>query len=182
MKRDGKILRAGIALEVENGDDYADIVRDLFARTPPPLHTLGGERRLAEWGAAEEAGGWSVSRMPDDTPRLRMVLATPAIFSRGWLPGWIDRETWEGTIPDTSVRVRLISAVVERWVPISGWSYGSKYYGPKPLRRMVPAGSVYFFEKLSDAPVDGEAMRLRSVCDREQDKNDGFGAALWGIW
>ncbi|MDR1649655.1 MAG: type III-B CRISPR module-associated protein Cmr3 [Synergistaceae bacterium] len=171
-----EILQTRVALEAEADGEYAEIIRNL-----PPLHTLGGERRLAEWRAAEEPVGWTAPRMPDAS-RLRMVLATPALFSRGWLPGWIDRETREGTIPGTSVGVRLVSAVVGRWMPISGWTYGREYYGPKPLRRMAPAGSVYFFERLGDAPVDWETLWLRSVCDREQDRKDGFGAALWGVW
>jgi CRISPR-associated protein Cmr3 len=173
----GEILRTGIAIEAEADGEYAEIIRNL-----PPLHTLGGERRLAEWSVAESVEGWSPSKKPDSAKCLRMILATPALFSRGWLPGWIDRETLEGRIPETSVGVRLVSAVVGRWMPVSGWSYGKDYCGPKPLRRMAPAGSVYFFERLDDAPVDWEALWLRSVCDREQDRKDGFGSALWGVW
>ena len=173
----GRLLQMAIALEAETSDTtYTQYLRHL-----PPLHPLGGERRLAEWKLeSEEVKGWKAPEGLNAAPRLRMILATPAIFSKGWLPGWIDETTLEGTVPNSDVKVKLISAVVGRWIPISGWNYAGKR-GPKPLRRMAPAGSVYFFERL-DGSIDGEKLWLRSVCDDPQDQNDGFGAALWGTW
>ncbi|GHS92400.1 CRISPR-associated protein Cmr3 [Synergistales bacterium] len=187
VKRDGKedwkeILQMTVAIEAEPPEDY----REALEKNLSPLHVLGGERRLAEWRRSENINGWTPHRISNIT-RLRMVLATPAIFSQGWLPGWIDKDNKQGTIPipGTSVTVKLVSAVVGRWVPISGWSYEAQEHGPKPLRRMVPAGSVYFFEAQGGQPFDSaflESVWLRSVCDKEQDQNDGFGAALWGAW
>jgi CRISPR-associated protein Cmr3 len=114
--------------------------------------------------------------------RLRMILATPAIFGNGWMPGWIDKETLKGRPPlCRNLEVRLISAVTGRWAPISGWSYEAGHHGPKPLRRMVPAGSVYFFE-VEKQKFDWRDLWLHSVCDEEQDRNDGFGTTLWGTW
>jgi CRISPR-associated protein Cmr3 len=54
--------------------------------------------------------------------------------------------------------------------------------GPKPVRRMVPAGGVYFFELLKGQSSDLEKLWLESVSDEEQDRRDGFGLATWGIW
>ena len=150
------------------------------------LVPLGGERRLAEVRATEaDKGFWEVpqSLSWEGKKGLRMVLATPAIFEKGWLPGWL----WEkdgnliGTIPGSGVSVRLISAVVGRWKPLSGWSYEKGRNGPKALRRMVPAGSVYFFEVLKGGEGIAD-LWLHSVCDCEQDGRDGFGLALWGCW
>ncbi len=157
--------------------------------TPLPerlLVPLGGERRLAEVRTVEaDKGFWEVpqSLSWEGKKWLRMVLATPAIFEKGWLPGWL----WEkddnliGTIPGSGVSVRLISAVVGRWKPLSGWSYEKGRNGPKALRRMVPAGSVYFFEVLKGGEGIAD-LWLHSVCDCEQDGRDGFGLALWGCW
>jgi CRISPR-associated protein Cmr3 len=47
---------------------------------------------------------------------------------------------------------------------------------------MAPAGSVDFCETLDNRAFDWDASWLRSVCDDEQDKKDGFGSALWGTW
>ncbi|MDR1376457.1 MAG: type III-B CRISPR module-associated protein Cmr3 [Synergistaceae bacterium] len=185
VKREGeKISQMSISIEVEPPEDY----RETIEKKLSPLHVLGGERRLAEWRLLENTKntikGWTPPRI-SETTRLRMILATPAIFSQGWLPGWIDKGTKEGTIPGTNVKVSLVSAVIGRWVPISGWSYETGHSGPKPLRRMVPAGSVYFLKAIDAQSFDStlfESLWLRSVCDDAQDRNDGFGAALWGTW
>ncbi len=158
------------------------------------IHPFGGERRLAHWSKADEPSGWKCpSEIPKkleelDTGKIRMVLATPAIFSKGWLPGWIDSATLEGVPPrlkdDQKFKLKLISACTERWRPISGWSAEAKSRGPKAIRRIVPAGSVYFFEANSaEAAKDlANGHWLESVCDVEQDRKDGFGLAVWGVW
>lgn len=152
------------------------------------LHPLGGERRLAQW-TKPTSEGCSLSKIPEALKELssathvRMVLATPGIFSRGWCPGWIDEETRTGTIPDSGVKVELVGAVVDRWKPISGWSYEAGKHGPKPVRRLVPAGSVYFFEILEGGfGRILETCWMQSVCDEVQDQNDGFGLAIWGVF
>ena len=150
------------------------------------LVPLGGERRLAEVRATEaDKGFWEVPKGLSWSGKkwLRMVLATPAIFEKGWLPGWLREKDGKltGTIPGSGVSVRLVSAVVGRWKPLSGWSYEEGRNGPKPLRRMVPAGSVYFFEVLEGGAEIAD-LWLRSVCDCQQDGRDGFGLALWGFW
>lgn len=151
------------------------------------LAPLGGERRLAYMQRVP-----SFSWRPDDSlvaaldgaQGLRMVLATPGLFEKGWLPGWIDTKTLQGTPPHMEgLRLQLRGACVGRWKPISGWSMEKGHHGPKPVRRMVPAGSVYFFEVLSGNP--GAYIHdawLRSVADAEQDQRDGFSIALWGLW
>lgn len=121
-----------------------------------------------------------------------MILATPAIFSNGWLPAWLKckrlddgSDVLEGTPPGASddLKLRLISACVDRWKPISGWSAEAKSRGPKAIRRMVPAGSVYFFEvQPGGNSSELGKLWLRSVCDKEEDRKDGFGLAVWGIW
>lgn len=150
------------------------------------LVPLGGERRLAEvWTAEADKGFWEVPKGLSWAGKkgLRMVLATPAVFERGWLPGWLREQDGKltGTIPGSGVSIRLVSAVVGRWKPLSGWSYEEGRNGPKPLRRMVPAGSVYFFEVLEGGEGIAD-LWLRSVCDCQQDGRDGFGLALWGFW
>jgi len=117
--------------------------------------------------------------------KVRMVLATPAIFFDGWKPGWLNG--WpEDKVPDfwpDDLKLKLISACIDRWKPISGWSLEKGSRGPKEIRRLVPAGSVYFFEVLSGKAEDlVKSLWLRSVCDKDQDRRDGFGLAVWGLW
>ena len=113
-----------------------------------------------------------------------MVLATPAIFKDGWKPGWLSDDL-VGTPPGANVRLWLVGASIRRWRAVSGWSLADlpgQPRGAKPVKRMVPAGGVYFFEK-----VDGQASALaerwlEAVSDDEQDRRDGFGLATWGVW
>lgn len=183
---EGRLSQMRIGVRVNFGED---VWADFGNHAPLPerlLVPLGGERRLAEVRATEaDKGFWEAPKSLSWTGKkwLRMVLATPAIFEKGWLPGWLREKdgTLIGTIPGSGVSVRLVSAVVGRWKPLSGWSYEKDRNGPKALRRMVPAGSVYFFEVVEGGEGIAD-LWLRSVCDCQQDARDGFGLALWGCW
>lgn len=152
------------------------------------LHPLGGERRLAHWKAAADADAWKCPQKIRDalaqTGRVRMVLITPAIFREGWKPGWLD-DALVGSPPGADVAVRLVAVSIQRWKVVSGWSLAElpgQPRGPKPVKRMVPAGGVYFFE-IVDGKASGLGDRwLEPVSDDEQDRRDGFGLAAWGAW
>ena len=147
------------------------------------LHPLGGERRLARFSVSDQEEPWNC---PDELPGaltraggVRMILSTPGIFDKGWLPGWLD-EDLEGSPPGVGVKLRLRSACTDRWKPISGWNLEKR--APKPVRRMVPEGSVYFFEVLSGNPEELSKGWLQSVADQTQDRRDGFALSVWGVW
>lgn len=148
---------------------------------------LGGEKRLAsiepaeptEWLSCPEMLGQSLAT----ATRVRMFLATPAIFQNGWKPGWLNGKL-EGSPPSApSLKVRLVSAAVRRREAVSGWSYRQDRQQPKPVRLLAPAGSVYFFEILEGKPeLLAQQAWLQPVSDDEHDRRDGYGLALWGIW
>ena len=169
--KDDKTFKAGgAALEVNFGD-----MGDLGNFTAP----VGGERRLARFEVNDKDSDLWKTKDIQFGDKIRLVLATSAVFAKGWLPGWIDGQTLEGQVPGTGLKLRLVSAVTGRWQPLSGWSYEDDK--PKAMRRAVPAGSVYFFQRL-EGDVDMEKMWLRSVCEDKQDQRDGLGLALWGNW
>jgi CRISPR-associated protein Cmr3 len=158
-------------------------------------HPLGGERRLVHWQQAEHASLWqcpdAVKQVLSKTEKVRMVLATPAIFKDGWKPGWLN-EQLEGMPPGSHVRLRLVGVTLERWRAVSGWSLApindrgqldpNGKRGPKPVRRYVPAGGVYFFEVVQGNAHELAELWLQPVSDEEQERRDGFGLALWGSW
>jgi CRISPR-associated protein Cmr3 len=155
------------------------------------IHPFGGERRLARWVRDKQVNSWKcdegLKSLLSKSQKIRMVLATPAIFLKGWLPGWLKDANgfFEGTPPGASdnLKLRLVSGCVDQWKPISGWSAESKSRGPKAIRRLVPTGSVYFFEvRHGSADELAKNHWLRSVCDEVEDRRDGFGLAVWGIW
>jgi len=152
------------------------------------LHPLGGERRLAHWKTTAKPNLWScaekIRKALTATSRVRMVLATPAIFRGGWKPGWLSDDLI-GTPPGANVRLRLVGASIQRWRAVSGWSLAElpgQPRGPKPVKRMVPAGGVYFFETVDGKALDLADRWLEPVSDDEQDRRDGFGLATWGVW
>lgn len=60
---------------------------------------LGGEKRLA---SVEPHSGWlecpnELEELLKNAKHMRMVLATPAIFSKGWLPGWLRESEVDGS-------------------------------------------------------------------------------------
>ena len=133
--------------------------------------TLGGERRLA--ACVRSDGGFPVTPGTLNTAwkgarRTRMVLATPAMFDLGWLPSWLCK----------GHGLTLVGACVGRYQPVSGWD--ALRNRPKPVRWLAPAGSVFFFEGKPSSDLD--AVWLQPVSDNEQDRYDGFGLALWGVW
>jgi len=152
------------------------------------LHPLGGERRLVHWRVSADADTWTCPQKIRDAlakaERVRMVLATPAIFRQGWKPGWLD-EALVGSPPGANVAMRLVGVSIQRWKAVSGWSLAElpgQPRGPKPVKRMVPAGGVYFFEIIGGSAADLADLWLEPVSDDEQDRRDGFGLAAWGIW
>lgn len=179
-----------IAALVAAQDEWAPVMEALATWSP-----IGGERRIAYWETSSLKADppiWSIPpqiltalQSPGDSGYVRMALATPAIFDNGWYPGWLrpvaGSKRLSGTLPGSSIRVTLIGASVGRWKPLSGWSYEPPA-GPKAVRRMVPAGSVYFFRVEAGQPEDFAAAWLHAVSDVEQDRLDGFGLALWGVW
>ncbi|MBA4192332.1 MAG: hypothetical protein C0467_30545 [Planctomycetaceae bacterium] len=148
-------------------------------------HPLGGERRLIHWANCADAELWkcpgAVATSLAKANRVRMVLATPAIFEHGWRPGWLNDQL-EGTPPGCELKLRLVGVCIPRWKAVSGWSLAEPR-GPKPVRRLVPAGGAYFFEMVgSDTALSLEKRWLEPVSDNEQARRDGFGLAVWGTW
>jgi CRISPR-associated protein Cmr3 len=147
------------------------------------LHTLGGERRLAHW-AARAGESWdcpsAIKSAIAGQGRIRMILASPAIFTHGWRPGWLDSGL-SGSPPGCATVLKLVGACIPRWRAVSGWSLAEPR-GPKASRRMVPAGGVYYFTVPDRSSDHLESLWLRSVSDLEQDRLDGFGLSVWGIW
>ncbi|MDA8137830.1 MAG: hypothetical protein M0036_04180 [Desulfobacteraceae bacterium] len=148
----------------------------------PTLLRLGGEVRMS---AVAPCDSWP--RLPEtlracleESRSIRLILATSALFSNGWKPGWLDRNLTGSPPGIPGLVLRLKAAAVERWQAISGWDMAAKK--PKAVRRLTPAGTVYWFEVLN-APKDwAEQLWLTPISDNEQDRCDGFGLTVPGIW
>src|SRR5579862_1138905 len=116
--------------------------------------TIGGERRPAMY---EVIGDGDTPESPTtvqtNSGRTLLYFATPAYFTQGWLPGKKGEDgkvtpEWErvfGVVP--------VAAAIPRAQLIGGWRLepgkagGNAQSNAKSLRRYVPAGSVFFFDK-----------------------------------
>ena len=81
-------------------------------------------------------------------------------------------------------KAKLVGAAVGRRIPVSGWHLRNQK--PKKVRWAVPAGSVYFLE-LTETLTEDERRQLltawlKPLSDQLDDRRDGFGCALWGVW
>lgn len=150
--------------------------------TIPNLSHLGGEGRTAFWSIDAQVEPLNPPTTPlEKGTHLRIVLATPAVFSNGWKPGWIKAQNTGCPPCAPNLSLKLIAAAVNRAMPLSGWDY--KLARPKPTRWLAPAGSVYFFEVVSNqANVGHDGLLLKSICDDDQDNRDGFGRILTGVF
>lgn len=151
---------------------------------PIGVGQLGGESRSAMVDSASESD-WPAC--PDglksalsSATLVRMILATPAIFAKGWKPGWLNGNHTGCPLGVTGCNLKLVAAAVKRREPVSGWDY--LHPQPKPVQWMVPAGSVYFFEIQGNPGFPAEQAWLKPVSDVPLDCADGYGLALWGIW
>ena len=147
---------------------------------------LGGKNRLAVFRKGN-APAW-----PEACPfvnelaksgRLRVVLVTPGIFDEGWKPSWLLEER-QGLKPVPK------AARVDRPETLSGWDYAARNVNgklgrTKPTRRAASAGSVYWLE-LGGTEAQRKAwiqeLWMKPVSDKEEDRRDGFGMAVMGVW
>ena len=139
---------------------------------------LGGEGRLSRLNKISD----DVFKQPEYayTNGLTLTLLTPALFEKGWLPGWLDSQTLTGTLPHTNLKVKLRATAIDRWLPVSGWDL--QQHAPKAMRKAVSAGAVYWFEIQSGNPAELAQAQWQAFGDNGQDCRDGFGIGLIGPW
>lgn len=110
---------------------------------------------------------------------FKLILATPAVFKNGWLPEGIDPQTRKGTWQGHQVEV--MAAVFDRAQYLGGFSMRTKHQkgGPKPMRKALPAGTVFYIKTLEQAQ---EVVKsFHNVCISEENlSQEGFGLAYVG--
>lgn len=148
---------------------------------------LGGERRMSAWREAAVGLGQE-SLLLSDCPKetlstiqsnewhCRLVLLTPAFFYKGAQPTRLIES-------QKDVTVEIKAAAMNRHQVVSGWDFERD--GPKPTRRLTPAGTVFFLK------LSGEKEKIiawtkdvwmKCVSDEDTDRRDGFGLAVLGNW
>ncbi len=143
----------------------------------PGAVPFAGERRLVRLRAATESSPALPAAVRDRVireRRARIICVTPAAFTRGWKPTWLLEA-------NPGLTVSLAGACVPRPEVVSGWDLVAGK--PKPTRRLVPAGSVYFVRLDGDDASIGswvDELWWRCVSDDQQARRDGFGLCVIG--
>lgn len=157
----------------------------------PGVEVLGGESRPSfrvraqapiwpEWSEVRELYSTAVKQLVarGGPVLLRLQLVTPGCFG-GWRPPQTDR--LQG--------LTLVAAAVSGYQAISGWNLQAR--APRAVRRLVPAGSVYWYqpanpdqllalaERFWAEPLSGPAPLRDEFLSTPE--NDGFGQVLPGF-
>ncbi|WP_027180398.1 type III-B CRISPR module-associated Cmr3 family protein [Maridesulfovibrio bastinii] len=170
----------GILGDIKISFDLSGLTEDMEM---PEFAYLGGERRrvLVEKDCPPQ---FPEPIKTDGTDRfLKLLLTTHGDFG-SWAPQWLvpdgdeSRCDWV-TEPRSGVKLRLRSAVLSGWAPVSGWDYAK--YCQKAFKKLVCPGSVYLVE-LQDSTQSGkfiDAIWGKSICEAEsQSDKDGYGQVL----
>ncbi len=195
--------RLGIALEAgsRTADDGALYTTEAiaFQRGAGFLVGIDGEAGLLPARGVLRLGGdgrgatyTRVDFMPPAAPlqavvaskRLRLILAAPAIFAAGWLPDGVSRQNEHGfLLQGNGFSARLACAAVPRFDVISGWDLALQQ--PKTAQRVVPAGSVYWFDQFEGDPGKLAAWVAGGLWGDNHDRQrraEGFNRAWLGTW
>ena len=150
---------------------------------------LGGERRMVSWHKSNSDLPTCPPQIQDtivENKACRVILLTPAYFKQGYYPTWLTEEHY-------SVTPKLAAIAIQRPQVASGWQL-EKPAGPKPTRRLAPAGTVIYLNNLtgSDDAIREWVNNIWMQCisdndtqngnDPDQYRNDGFGLAVLGTW
>jgi CRISPR-associated protein Cmr3 len=145
------------------------------AATPPDeagTLALGGEAKAARYRILGDKDVVPYPKPAQPDRRLKVVLLTPAYFSDGWRPAGGD---WSALFAQ---KVKLCSVALNRPAHIGGWDVARRR--SKPMRYLVPAGSVYFFE--AEAPIQPPTYLTETPNGELDFAKLGFGQIACGTW
>lgn len=144
---------------------------------------LGGDARAAHYRKVQIEVPPAPHAKIADSKRFRLVLRSPGIFAAGWYPDGIRRVGIDYVLEREGFKANLVCAAVPRYEIVSGWDLARMR--PKPARRAVPAGAVYWFDRF-----EGDCGKLADwvrggLWGDDYDaarRTEGFNLAWLGAW
>lgn len=154
---------------------------------------LGGEAKACSYEVISPKDKTNSEQLSSDV--FKIYFLTPTIFkndfldydgekkSYGWLPSFLDKNL-EGEL--NGVKVKLLTAAIGKPKYLGG--FDMKKRNPKPMLKMIPEGSVYYFKIINNKDVEKlEKMQQPFILiDEDEQKgmkksdkksNQGFGLA-----
>ncbi|HEX7185876.1 MAG TPA: type III-B CRISPR module-associated Cmr3 family protein [Thermoanaerobaculia bacterium] len=132
---------------------------------------LGGEGRTA---MLEPGPAFPAAQETAKSERFCLYFVTPALSESGGYPPGFSAGRLDGELAGRSCR--LTAAVLPGFSTAGGWDVANA--SPKPLRRAIPAGSVFLFEGAPDLIRELDGTCLSGFPDLAR---QGFGLAVTGI-
>ncbi len=118
---------------------------------------------------------------------IKWLLLTPAVFTHGFLPGWIDKLNGKVLLQPkingekTAINAHLVATKIGKTIPFSGWKLNDNR--PKATKLAVPAGSVYYFKANSEEDAKNLINALsKTHCRSDFYGEKGFGLGICGTW
>lgn len=142
------------------------------------LAFLGGDRGRAIISFKEETDKKPLMDLKEEVKKniagsrgFFSYLLTPAVKATGW-------PQIDGKSP--------LAAAIGKPMTVSGWNTDRSDSHPRPVLRLIPAGSVLFYEWNSqDEAACKELIDrrwLEPIASNNQYRNSGFGRILIGVW
>ncbi|MEN0067991.1 MAG: type III-B CRISPR module-associated Cmr3 family protein [Myxococcota bacterium] len=170
---------------------YGETTADL----PLPSHAvIGGEGRLSRLASCDRLVP-EIPKVIVDSARngfVRAYLATPLPLEDGtWQPTGVARIVGQAHGPPVVISgwsmaplTRTFGYEAARNSTARSESPDRPQGGPKPVRRLFPAGSVFFLELSGSEDARESFVRDRWGASllEGQDARDGFGLTLFGTW
>lgn len=128
---------------------------------------LGAESKFAEYKTIDT---FNVG-IPKINKNIKIYLATPALFSKCELPDFIIKRNYE------RIDFRLLTYAIGKPIHIGG--FDMKRREPKPLKKAVPAGSVYYLQSENAVEL---AKMLHGKSISEELAEQGFGICYCGTF
>jgi CRISPR-associated protein Cmr3 len=177
---DGKLFTAQ-AVAFKPGVGFLASVRGAPVLAQGMLR-LGGDGRAARSHRIEHPSPQPHLQTIVKQGRCRIVLTAPGVFTQGWLPNGLVRQS-DGSyqLDLCGVRARLVCATVPRAETISGWDLAR--WQPKAALRAAPTGSVYWLDHLQATPEALGKLADNGLwsaeCEDSQRRAEGFNRFSW---
>ncbi len=139
------------------------------------LMKLGGEGKATSYQVDDANIDVLPYNFKYDKTIFKLYLSTPAIFKKGWLPAWIDEKNLTGEY--NGLKVKLQTASIGKPLYIGG--FDMRAGKPKPMRKAVPFGSVYYFE-IIDGSIEMAFEKFHQKAISDFNPDQGFGIAYVG--
>jgi len=180
----GQLYRVGMSRAIEelhfiigfNAPDGFELPNNGFLR-------IGGEGKIASFKQFEKPQSIDISSLSQSiSNQFKLVLSTPAIFDEGWKAGWMDQGQYKLN-SGKQIEFKFLGAITGKAVAYGG--FNMKPPGPKPMKKAVGAGSVYYFELTNNHTLQTcysdlvEAFHGQSICS-ERFKKEGWGITYLG--